>query len=67
MKSLKAVLLHKENNFPAIPVTYAKGAKESYENFQYLLSCISYNIHNFKICGDFKVILFHFNFCSLMS
>ena len=27
MKSLKAVLLHKENNFPAIPVTYAKGAK----------------------------------------
>lgn len=67
MKSLKAVLLHKENNFPAIPVTYAKGAKESYENFQYLLSCISYNTHNFKICGDFKVILFHFNFCSLMS
>ena len=54
--SLKAVLLHIGNKLPSVPIGHAMHMKESYENMQFLLKKINYEIFNWKICGDLKVI-----------
>ena len=54
--SLKAVLQHKENMLPSIPVGYAAYMKETYENIKNLLQCINYEQYCWQLCGDFKVI-----------
>jgi hypothetical protein len=43
--SLKAVLLHNGNNFPAIPLAHARHMKVTYENLQVLLQKICYEEH----------------------
>ena len=54
--SLKAVLLHKGNRLPSIPIAYSRDLCENYENLKLLLHHISYSSHQWKICADFKVI-----------
>lgn len=54
--SLKAVLLHIGNEFPAIPVAYAADMKETYENMKLILEKIQYVKYKWNICGDLKVI-----------
>uniref|UniRef100_A0A1B0DGY2 Uncharacterized protein n=1 Tax=Phlebotomus papatasi TaxID=29031 RepID=A0A1B0DGY2_PHLPP len=54
--SLKAVLLHNGNKLPSTPIVHAVGKKEDYKTLQILLNAIEYSKHNWKICGDFKVI-----------
>ena len=54
--SLKAVLLHNGNLYPSIPLGHAVHMKETYENMQFLLTCIKYHNYGWCICDDFKVI-----------
>ena len=54
--SLKAVLLHNTNTLPSIPVAHSVHLKESYDNMVLLLQSIRYDIYNWNICGDLKVI-----------
>jgi hypothetical protein len=57
VRSLKAVLLHIGNEKPSIPVAHSSCMKESYSTLKTLLLIIKYDQHNWKICGDLKVIL----------
>lgn len=57
-KSLKGVLLHRDNFKPPVPIFYGKHIKEEYESFSNLFAKISYPLHQWKICGDFKVTTF---------
>ena len=54
--SRKAVLLHKGNTKPSVPVAYAINMKESYESMITLLEAIDYSKYAWSICGDLKVI-----------
>jgi len=53
--SLKAVLLHNGNKFPAIPLAHARHIKVTYENLQVLLQKICYEEQQLNICDDLKV------------
>lgn len=55
-ESLKAVLLHNGNEYAAIPIAHSSTLKESYETFRLLLEKVNYNLHQWLICGDFKMI-----------
>lgn len=55
-RSLKAVLLHIGNCKPSIPIGHSVHLKESYDNMKVLLEAIDYKSHQWKICGDLKVI-----------
>lgn len=54
--SLKAVLLHNGNKYASIPLAHSVHLKEIYENLKTLLEAINYNIHQWTICGDLKII-----------
>ena len=56
MLSLKAVLLHKGNVYPSMPIGHAVHMKETYENMKVLLNKIKYTQHNWSLCGDLKVV-----------
>lgn len=47
-KSLKFVLLHNENKFPSIILAYRVDPKESYEDFEKILTLIKYDEY---LCG----------------
>jgi hypothetical protein len=53
--SLKAVLLHKGNVLPSIPVACAIHKQETYKHMKEILSCMNYRTYKWHICGDFKV------------
>lgn len=55
-ESLKGVLLHNGNLYPAIPIAYSNQKEESYENIANLLNHIRYKEYNWKICGDLKIV-----------
>ncbi|EFN81509.1 hypothetical protein EAI_11433, partial [Harpegnathos saltator] len=54
--SLKAALLHNGNEKPSIPIAHAVQTKECYDTMRKILAKIKYNEHQWKICGDLKVI-----------
>lgn len=56
VSSLKAVLLHKTNKKPSIPVGFSTTMKETYETLSHILEKIEYNVHKWKICCDLKVV-----------
>ena len=43
--SLKAVLLHNENDYPSIPAAHATNMKECYDVMQLFLDEIDYKVH----------------------
>lgn len=54
--SLKAVLLHKGNTKPSVPIGYGKYLKETYDSMKQLLYHIRYNEHRWKVCCDLKMV-----------
>ena len=54
-KSVKAVLLHNENAYPAIPIAYSITAKESYETMKSILQLVRYDTFQWRGCSDLKV------------
>lgn len=54
--SLKGVLLHNGNIWPTIPVLHTAYLRESYLNLKLCLEKLNYAKHQWRICGDFKVI-----------
>lgn len=54
--SLKAVLLHKDNLKPSIPIAYSIETKENYDVLKTILRNVEYNKHTWKICCDLKVV-----------
>lgn len=56
--SLKGVLLHNGNELPSIPIAYSTTLKESFESVNLIIHKIHYGDHNWKICGDLKIIRF---------
>ena len=57
-RSLKAVLLHKGNKYPSIPVAHSVTMIENYENIKNLLNKLKYANYEWDICADFKMISF---------
>lgn len=55
-QSLKAVLLHKTNRKPSVPIAYSVDTKESYERLQLILNLVNYCDHKWRICCDLKVV-----------
>ncbi|XP_017490682.1 PREDICTED: uncharacterized protein LOC108378884 [Rhagoletis zephyria] len=54
--SVKAVLLHKGNKEPSIPIGHSTKVKETYETMKELLKLIDYSSCNWKICCDLNVV-----------
>lgn len=54
--SVKAVLLHKGNKKPSIPVGHSTNVKETYQTMKKLFALIDYNSYKWKICCDLKVV-----------
>ena len=56
--SLKGVLLHIGNVLPSIPIAYGAHSSENYENVKQMLTKVKYEIHDWNVIGDFKMIGF---------
>lgn len=56
--SLKGVLLHNGNTYPSIPIAHSTQLKESYKNVKYMLEKINYNIFQWEVVGDLKMVAF---------
>lgn len=54
--SLKGVLLHNDNKCESISSAHSVHLKESYVNLKTVLESVSYDQHQWKVCGDLKVI-----------
>lgn len=54
--SLKAVLLHKSNKKPSIPLAFSTCMTENYETMQTILRDVKYAENGWRICCDLKVI-----------
>lgn len=54
--TLKAVLLHKGNKLPSVPIAHGHEMSETYETMKTLLSAVKYEEHQWNLCGDLKVI-----------
>jgi hypothetical protein len=55
-RSLKAVLLHNFNNYAQLPIGHSVHLKESYDNFELVLTVIGYTANDWIICGYLKVL-----------
>jgi len=55
-KTLEAVLLNNGNTFPSIPLAHSACLKETYGNIQRLLELIQYELFEWEVIGDFKII-----------
>ena len=57
-RSLKCVLLHNGNQYGSVPLAHSTTMKEKYEEIKHVMEKIQYNIHNWQICVDFKMVNF---------
>lgn len=55
-RSLKAVLLNKNNSINPVPLAMSSNTTESYESMKLIIDCVQYSSHKWKICADIKVI-----------
>lgn len=55
-RSLKAVLLHKLNEKPSVPIAYSTDVKETYKKMKLILKSVKYKDHMRRICCDLKVV-----------
>jgi len=56
-RSLKAVLLYNENSKPSIPIVHSVHLKETYDKMKILLEAIQYNVQQWGICGELRMIV----------
>jgi len=56
VKSLKVVLLHIGNKLGSVPVGHSVKLAECYGDMKFVLECLQYSRHQWKICGDLKII-----------
>ena len=56
VKSLKVVLLHNGNKVCSVPAGHSVKLTECYEDIKFVLESLQYSQHNWKICGDLKII-----------
>lgn len=54
--SLKAVLLHRTNKQPPMPIAYGTDTKENYKKMEFILKSVNYSQHGWRICCDLKVV-----------
>ena len=54
--SLKCVLLSNGNQYASVPIGHSVLLKESYNAMKMVLTKIKYSEHDWKICGDLKMI-----------
>lgn len=62
--SLKAVLLHITNIKPPIPIAYSTDKSETYQSLEMILKLVNYEVHQWRICCDLKVVAM---LCGLQS
>jgi hypothetical protein len=55
-RSLKAVLLHKCNNYASLPIGHSVRLKESYETLELVLTKTEYTAHDWLICEDLNLL-----------
>ena len=55
-RSLKAVLLHNGNKFSSIPVGHSVAMNQSHRITERVLSVLTYEEHQWLICGNLKVV-----------
>ena len=55
-RKLKCVLLHNGNVFASIPISNSVQIKESHGSMKQVLEKLKYSEHNWKICGDLKLV-----------
>jgi len=55
-RSLKAILLHNTNILAPVPIAHSTVLKETYENVKIVLEKLKYSEHQWRICGDLKII-----------
>lgn len=56
VESLKVVLLHIGNQYPSVPIGYGREVSEDYDTMKLILSLINYELYQWKICCDLKVV-----------
>lgn len=56
VRSLKVILLHNTNTLAPVPIAHSTFLKESYDNIKIVLEKIKYSEHQWRICGDLKII-----------
>lgn len=56
VKSLKGVLLHIGNVYPSVPIIYGTDVTENYDNMKIILKLINYDLHQWVICCDLKIV-----------
>ena len=56
VKSMKAVLLLIGNKVASVPIAHSVVFKESYLDMKYLLDALCYNLLQWKVCVDLKII-----------
>ena len=57
VKSIKAVLLHIGNKLASVPVAHSVKLNECYVDMKHLLDALRYDLHQWKLCGDLKMIV----------
>lgn len=55
-RSMKVVLLFENSSIKPVPIMYAVGMNESYETMKLILDRINYDVHNWRVNCDFKVL-----------
>lgn len=55
-ESLKGALVHIGNQHPTVPIIYGRYNKEDYDTMKLALQLINYNLYNWKICVDLKMV-----------
>ena len=56
VRSMKAVLLHIGNKIASVPIAHSVELKECYSDMKHLLAALDNDLHQWKICGDLKMI-----------
>ena len=56
LRSMKVVLLHIGNKAASAPIADSVVFKESYLDMKYLPDVLGYHLHQWRICGDLKMI-----------
>ena len=54
-RSLKAVLLHNENNYPSLLMAHSVHLKEDYTSVKMLVSALKYDDYGWEVIGDLKM------------